>query len=395
MRNQNNYITKAVTKGDTVETGVRLYERGIWKQRAKELRMEEMLEEERSAMFHPRINPVSSRLTSDKNEDDIPIEDRLILHGELYNRKSRIREEMLLKLEREQHSHIYKNKQPRAQPAQSVDANVPVHAKSIGKLKIELPQSKEFKKITDGSEYLYFICDYPCNHVILFSCVGEFMNGVFERFRAWDEYRANKMESLNAQRKQDEPEFSFQPHLNGSDNRKKTRMGHEEAMQKITFKNEQWQRKRQEKLKSMRDDLLAEELNECTFSPSIPSHPKNNKEPITKTTPSKAKIQVQGGSETNVEDTNKDSNENVARHDTPSWKEQSSDSLKNSVLLFSRNAADNAANTSPVAMHIQNSTNEKHDWIGDVEQHLNGEKEKYARNDADVDDVYVTDDLFA
>ena len=149
-----------------METGVRLYERGIWKQRAKELRMEEMLEEERSAMFHPRINPVSSRLTSDKNEDDIPIEDRLILHGELYNRKSRIREEMLLKLEKEQHSHIYKNKQPRAQPAQSVDAKVPVHAKSIGKLRIELPQSKEFKKITDGSKYLYVICDNSCNRVI-------------------------------------------------------------------------------------------------------------------------------------------------------------------------------------------------------------------------------------
>ena len=105
-----------------------------------------------------------------------------------------------------------------------------------------------------------------------------------------------------------------------------------------------------------------------------------------------AEKQVQEGSEDNIEDANKDSNENVQRHNTPSSKEQPPHRLENSVLLFSRSATNNAMNTSPVAMHRQNSVNEKHDWIGDVE-HLNGEKEKYARND--VDDVYVTDDLFA
>lgn len=140
--------------GNSVEAGVRLYERGLSKQREKELRVEAILEEEENSMFHPKINLISSYLTTDKNEEAIPIEDRLILHGELYNRKSKIREEMVMKMEADNSNSTYLSS---TQPPRSPEKSVPIHAKTTGKLKIEVPNKKEFKKTTDGKTHPYLM----------------------------------------------------------------------------------------------------------------------------------------------------------------------------------------------------------------------------------------------
>lgn len=140
--------------GNSVEAGVRLYERGLSKQREKQLRVEAILEEEEDTMFHPKINLISSYLTTDKNEDAIPIEDRLILHGELYNKKSKIREEMVMKMDAENSNSTYLSS---TQSPRSPERSVPIHAKTTGKLKIEVPNKKQFKKTTDGKSYSYLM----------------------------------------------------------------------------------------------------------------------------------------------------------------------------------------------------------------------------------------------
>ena len=140
--------------GNSVEAGVRLYERGLSKQREKQLRVEAILEEEEDTMFHPKINLISSYLTTDKNEDAIPIEDRLILHGELYNKKSKIREEMVMKMDTENSNSTYLSS---TQSPRSPERSVPIHAKTTGKLKIEVPNKKQFKKTTDGKTYSYLM----------------------------------------------------------------------------------------------------------------------------------------------------------------------------------------------------------------------------------------------
>ena len=136
------------------KAGVRLYERGLSKQREKQLRVEAILEEEEDTMFHPKINLISSYLTTDKNEDAIPIEDRLILHGELYNKKSKIREEMVMKMDTENSNSTYLSS---TQSPRSPERSVPIHAKTTGKLKIEVPNKKQFKKTTDGKTYSYLM----------------------------------------------------------------------------------------------------------------------------------------------------------------------------------------------------------------------------------------------
>ena len=93
-------------------------------------------------------------MTTDKNEEAIPIEDRLILHGELYNRKSKIREEMVMKMEADNSNSTYLSS---TQPPRSPEKSVPIHAKTTGKLKIEVPNKKEFKKTTDGKTHPYLM----------------------------------------------------------------------------------------------------------------------------------------------------------------------------------------------------------------------------------------------
>ena len=157
-RNKGNIGDKKEVKTfrNSTEAGVRLYERALMKRREKDLRMEALLEEERSCMFQPKINLVSSYITTDKNEDDIPIEDRLILHGELYNKKHKIREEIIEKMTVEENSRVYRNEyhpSPLQSPS-SPETPVPIHARSTGKLKIEVPSKKQFKKTTEGNTHI-------------------------------------------------------------------------------------------------------------------------------------------------------------------------------------------------------------------------------------------------
>ena len=137
-----------------------------------------------SNLFKPKINEVSNRLTSDKNEDNIAIEDRLLLHGQMYGFKAKLREDILIKDKERECSHIYTNNNDHYHAKllsdKSSDVNdVPIHARTIGihtyvlihthsyihihnysyilthihtigKMKISIPKKKEYKKTTQG-----------------------------------------------------------------------------------------------------------------------------------------------------------------------------------------------------------------------------------------------------
>ena len=165
-------------------------------------------------------------------------------------------------------------------------------------------------------------------------------------------------------------------------------------MQNINFKNKQWLQKRQQKLKSMRDDLIAERLNECTFSPSLPLHPKAKK------IQSKAKTSIKRD---DVESACNASDENVSFDAiplTPPLSPQQPppppppDGLRNSVLLFSR-CINAAVSTSPRVMQTQGDSFKSDELNGDDKQDFDAGGETHVGSDAVVDDhVYVSDNLF-
>ena len=90
-----------------------------------------------SNLFKPKINEVSNRLTSDKNEDNIAIEDRLLLHGQMYDYKAKLREDLLIKDTERECSHIHSNNNDHYHAMSSTDKSSDVnalsmHARTIG-----------------------------------------------------------------------------------------------------------------------------------------------------------------------------------------------------------------------------------------------------------------------
>ena len=224
---------------------------------------------------------------------------------------------------------------------------------------------------------------------------------MFERSRKWDENRTKKIETMNLQLKlQQESELSFHPRINQSDGtRTKKKMTHDEVMEKIVMKNEQWRQKRDEKIKVRQDDLLAEELKKCTFSPSF----------LRKKTQLESEKHVNKGHIDHQEETGSHDNSNVQNYETaepPPQAPLSSSSLgpldgfKNSLILFGRfsdgiaNVSDAAHNAMGDHKDVGESEEEKEDLKEVSDDYMNGHDIRPAFDDSAAD-IYVSDDLFS
>ena len=228
--------------------------------------------------------------------------------------------------------------------------------------------------------------------------VDGFLRDVFERSRKWDENRTKKIETMNLQLKmQEESELSFHPHINQSHGaRTKKKITHDEAMEIIVMKNERWRQKRDEKIKVRQDDLLAEELNKCTFSPSF----------IRKKTELKGEKRVDKGHGDRQKETGNHSNVQSYETVEASPQAQSSSSLgppdgfKNSLILFGRFSdgiayvSDSTHEATGDHKDVGENEGEKEGPMGFSDDYMNSHKIRPAFDDS-ATDMYVSDDLFS
>ena len=219
---------------------------------------------------------------------------------------------------------------------------------------------------------------------------------------------------MNIQRKeQEESELSFQPHINGDVRRKK--MTHDEAMEKIVMRNQQWKQKRDEKIKIQQDDLLMEELNKCTFSPSFV----RKKNHLNDGTPEDKSLLKNGISvdkchrkngakvdETLLESRikkgkGKDNELEAAINsdmqkcdaDGASSSLNTSDGFKNSMLLFGRCINDATNKTHPVLQKAVNNYIDADDESNTLIMYHRHQRD--AVLEEEMTDMYVSDDLFS